>query len=238
MISSTRVRRITLRGDEGITLVELLVAIVLLAIASAMILNLFLSTTKAVGTSSSLTQNTRTAANIMDEISRVIRVGNLNLAPGNVTDPAVVVAKPESLTIIAYIDSRNLRDPEPVKVEFTVNAARQIVETRWPATRNAEKYWVFSATASSTRTLPGTIAIPSGANTLFTYYTPDSTADGLAEGKKIAFTNKTAGLDRSERLKIRSVHVNLVVLGAGDSASTAITVQNMVGIPNLNAVKP
>jgi len=227
-------------NDDGITLVELLVAILLLAVASAMVTNLYFSTTKAVATSSSLTQNTRTAANAMDEISRVIRVANSNLSTGNTVNPAVVEAKPESITIISYVDSKSLVEPEPSKVEFSVDpTTRQIVERRWTASKDKDKYWVFLGSASSTRILPGRVIAPSGADavSLFTYLEPHPVKENAELGEKVPLSNAAGGLTSEQRKKVRSIRVTLVIRGAEDGKSAPVTLQNDVGMPNLNAVK-
>lgn len=219
--------------DAGITLVELLVAVVVAGILSAIVLNLFISTNKAVGTASSSTMNSRTAANAMDEISRVIRSATNNPLPGGLVQPAVLVASRESLTVIAYVDSDAV-DPRPVRVQFTVDpTTRQIVERRWSAKNGANGLFVFDATNSliSTRTLPGRIIAPteSGEPWLFTFLrmdraTPIDPADG--------------SLDEANRRLIATIRVTVVTLGSESAMSKPATLSNVVGMPNLGRLKP
>ena len=170
----TRARRAA--GDEsGITLVELMVAILVLGILSTMVVNLYVQTQRAVTTSSDVTLNTKTASNIMNEMSRVIRSSSTNPKTGGLFDAAVVDARPNTLTVLAYVDT-NAVNPEPVRVRFAINSTtRQIIETRWRAKPGTNGLWIFDTTNTviSTRTLPGAIVASGGS--LFTYYKADRT---------------------------------------------------------------
>lgn len=222
------------RDETGITLVELMVAILVLGILSAMVLSLYVQTTKAVSMSSSVSQNTKVSSNIMNEVSRVIRSASTNPTGGDTFQPAIIDARPESVTVIAYVDSDPV-DPRPIRVQFSVDAStRQIIETRWAAKPGVNGLWVFDSSNPliSTRTLPGRLATTgSGGTPLFTYVRADRTTP---------LVPPAGGLTEANRLLIAAIQVNLVVNGSDNSNADPLTLRNMVGLPNLNlsAVTP
>jgi len=218
-----RVRRAV--GDErGITLVELMVAILVLGILSTMVVNLYVQTQRAVTTSSDVTLNTKTASNIMNEMSRVIRSSSTNPKGGGLFDAAIVDARPNTLTVLAYVDTDAV-NPKPVRVQFAINATtRQIIETRWSAKPGVNGLWTFDApiTVVSTRTLPGAIVASGGS--LFTYFKADRTTEMVAPA---------GGLDEAKRLTIAAVKVNLLVQASQNASAKPLALSNMVGLPNL-----
>jgi type II secretory pathway pseudopilin PulG len=218
------------RADAGLSVIELLVTMLVLSIFSALVLNLYVSTTKAIGTSSSMNLNTRVAANAMDELSRVIRASGNNSLGGSLVESAVQAAKPESLTVYSSVDA-SIPDLRPSRVEFAINPlTRQLTERRWLAKNGINNLWDFTGTLTlaSTRVLPGSYVAPSGTNTtyLFGYFA----ADRVTELK----TNvATTGLSEADRLLVAYIRVTVVVRNTDNANSTPVTLTNMVGLPNL-----
>lgn len=212
-------------GDErGITLVELMVAIVVLGLLSTMVVSIYVQTTRTVTASSNLSQNTKTASNIMNEMSRVIRSATNNSTGNGLYDSAIVDAKADSLTILAYVDADAV-NPRPVRVTFAINAtSRQIVETRWSAKAGSNGLWIFDSSNPliSTRTLPGTIIAGNGP--LFRYYKGNRTTEIIPP---------TAGLDDTKRRTVAAVQVSFTVRGANNTNADPLALTNLVGMPNL-----
>ena len=61
-------------------------------------------------------------------------------------------------------------DPAPLKVEFSRNAANELVETRWTAYHRYTGYWDFRTTVASERTIARSLLPPVATRPLFTYY--------------------------------------------------------------------
>jgi prepilin-type N-terminal cleavage/methylation domain-containing protein len=215
-------------GDAGITLVELLVAMMLFGIISAVVVGMFVSTTRATTQSRVLGSDTRSASNGLNEVARMIRAATenpvLNPAPSAPTvDPALAFADRESVTLFAYVNLDSSAQT-PLKVRFWINTSRQLVETRWPATTLVNGHWNFSATALPDRILAG--PIKAGAP-VFVYLQGDGTE----------VVPPAAGLTDTDKLRtIKAVKIAMTVQTSG-SRSNPVTVQNTVGMPNLGLTR-
>jgi prepilin-type N-terminal cleavage/methylation domain-containing protein len=218
------------RKDDGLTVIELLVAMLVLSIFSAMVLNLYVSATKSVAMSSSMNLNTRVAANAMDELTRVIRASGNNAIGGGLTESAVQVATREKLTVYSSVDA-SIPDLRPSRVEFAINpSSRQLVERRWLAKNGENGLWDFTGTLSlaSTRVLPGVYLAPptTDTNFFFTYFT----SDRVTELKTNA---GTTGLSEADRLLVGYIRVTVVVRNSDNASSAPVIISNMVALPNL-----
>ena len=218
----SRLRKERTEAEAGISLTELIVAMLIFGIASTMIIGFFVSTTRTMSLAQSLNTNTKQASNGMNQTARLIRAGTENPIPNNNTnDPAFVEAMPERLTMYAYV---NLQSSEqtPVMVQLSLNAQRQLIEKQWAANDIGNGYWSFPAvTASplSTRILASSVA-PVG--TMFTYLKADGTA-----------LPSTGTHSADVRRSIAAVKVTLTLQEAGLGAEHRVTLENTVGIPNL-----
>ncbi len=229
----TRERRRDLATrDDGFSLVELLVSITLLALIVSMVAGLYVSSMKTIGFAKSLTQNSKFAANAMNEISRVIRAGTANPVAGvSLSDPAFVSATNEELTIYAYVNLNSAAE-QPVMIQLRLNSLRQLIENRWPATAISTG-WTFpdpaSTPPSSTRMLAATVAPNSaGQPQLFSYLRSDGTP----------LTVPTVGaLSAADRRTIASVMVTLTVQASMTDSTNPVTLENTVGIPNLGLTR-
>lgn len=213
------------RRQRGLTLIELLIAMMLTSLVAAMTIGLFISATRSSTIAQSVDGGTRQAANGMSEMTRMIRAATANPvanpSPGNpLTTPAIVSAAANSITLDAYVNLTGASE-SPVQVNFAVNAQGQLVETQWPATTTvagANGNWVFSTTPSSTRILCDSVP---ASGQLFHYL--------VAAGTEIA---PPAATDTTTLATIRAVQIVLVI-NSSSQASAPVTLTNTVGMPNL-----
>jgi prepilin-type N-terminal cleavage/methylation domain-containing protein len=220
-----------LRGtDRGMSLVELLVSIMITGVLGVVVTSLYVSTVTTTAEVSSVTLNTRQAANGMNEIARVIRAATENPVQGQpLSDAAFVstVAAPlgaESLTVYAYVNLSSAAEV-PVKIRFDLDDERRLVETQWASTPLTGGYFSFQSTPLSTRILASTVAPASpGQPALFRYL--------LADGTELV-PPPTGTLTTAQLRSIVSVHVTLTMQETLTDSRAAVTLENTVGIPNL-----
>lgn len=217
-----RLRR-RLAGDQGIGLPELIVTMVLLAIVSTLILTLVTTVSRTFTRDRSATDSTNVAAIGMNELTRVIRGSTeLRLTGGGSTNaPAFVSATPNELTVYAYIDADSA-SPAPVRVRFSIDSQRRLIETRWKASTTAAP-WSFVATGSPTSSRPVARLIPTSAPALFTYL--DANGNVLVP--------PGTGFTTEQLRKIAAVQITLTVQADLTDRAQPVTLQNAVGIPNL-----
>jgi len=216
--------------DRGVTMMELLVAMFLFGVLATLLVTAVTTFSRTFTKDRVATENTSISATGMNEVTRVVRASTMLERTGDDLAP-FAVAKPEELTLYAYIDT-NSATPQPVKVEFKVNATTRILtETRWKAKPLAagSPYWDFEATPYSKRTIARKIVVPAtGAQTMFTYYSINSTT--LLEEKMVP---PATGLTAANLLKVAVIEVNLTVQSDPTARAKPVTIINRVGIPNL-----
>lgn len=211
-------------SDAGLSLIELLVAMLLLGVFMTMISSLYLSASRSLGQAKLLTANTRQVSNGMNEVARVIRAATENPVPGHpLPDPALVEATPEAVTLYAYV---NLKTPtqQPVKIRLSLDANRRLVETRWAATVLSGGYFEFSSEPESSRIIAETVA-------------PGSTAPfGYRDAAGLPLLGSGGDgtlLTSTELRSVASVSVSLTVQATMTDARSAVTLRNTVGMPNV-----
>lgn len=186
-----RVRRVTETAERGLTLVELLVAMLIFALLLVLVGSAFSTISKAVGLAGSTNNNISLSGLGMTELSKVIRFAATNPVVSHpIDDPAFVTAKSETLTVYSYVDA-NPSNPAPIEVTFSLNSSRQLVETRYSAYSVATGYWAFNTTPYVMRILTGTVLAPTGTELpLFSYQTADGTVidEGQADRLLIGST--------------------------------------------------
>lgn len=228
-----------LRHDEsGISLIEWIVAMFVFGIVITLIANLYVSTTRAMDNAQNTNQNTRSAANAMNESARMLRAGTDNpvqatgfgTPPPN--DPAFVYARNESVLFYAFVNLTGTAQ-QPIQVRLRVDqTSRQFVEDIWPATNIGNGYWSFPAettTPQRTRILADAIAPRTGtAPWTFTYLDATNTAIATSAGATGGVANVKTTL-----ATIAAVQVTLTVLTKTGVADHSVTLQNTVGLPNL-----
>jgi type II secretory pathway pseudopilin PulG len=229
--------RVSSGPERGMSLTELLVASIVLMIVLTVAANLFINATKSMGTAAAVNANTANASNGMNEAAGVIRAGTSNPVQAQVLDnPAFVEAKPESVILYSLVGG-DRTDPHPVMIHLYLNSQRQLVEDRWAATVLAGGYSGFPSpyvgapgyvAPQSSRTLTTTVSPHAGsAAYLFSYYSDVPGTVPLA----------TAGTDvpAASLAAIVTVRVSLTVQKSATDSNSPVTLENLVGIPNLNA---
>jgi Tfp pilus assembly protein PilW len=232
MIGRIRRRLEAVRRDEsGISLIELIVAMAILLVIITIVVGTYSSTVKSLGLSNSLNKNSEQASNGMNESARQIRAATSNPVLNAVNDPAVVEAGTDFVTIYAYVNlqSSSIQQPEMVRLRVD-SATRAFKEDIWPATQNAAGYWIFplpSTPPTTTRTLCTFVTPYSGTGPYtFTYY---AGSNPLTVPTTAPFAFSTAQLN-----SITSIQLTLTVQTSATNANQSVTLQNTIGMPNLN----
>lgn len=224
-----RGRLVELRRDEGISLAELIVAIMVFGIVLAVVTTTFISLTKATAQARSIDANTRAASNGMSELTRVVRGARTVPVPASVTTgdlPAFTEAKSESLTVATAANLDTSITTAPRRAQFVLDGSRRLIENVTAAQLYQTSYYQFTgATTSRTLTGPVATAASSGAP-LFTYY--DVT------GVKLVAADPSAGLTRAQMDTIGSVAIALSIDSTTTFGSSGVTLTNTVGLPNLD----
>jgi hypothetical protein len=120
----------------------------------------------------------------------------------------------------SYVDS-NVITTTPFLVTFSINATTgQLLEKRWPAIVGSTGLFTFDQTKTPTltRTLPGRIT-----GNLFSY----ANSSG-------ALAIPSGGFSGAQLGQINSVTVTVTLQASNNSTIQAATLQNTVGMPNLN----
>lgn len=218
-----------LRHDDerGLSLPELLVAMMVLAIVMVIVSSFFANGTQVLAKSDAVGRSTGVASNVMNEATRVIRSGTNNEVEGSpLVAPAFIGAFAESLTLFSAIDSpSNVITPAIVRLE--IDAAGNFVEKRWAHTSTNGDYFLFSGTAgapTSRRVLGGPLGrVAAGNAPLFSYRT--------AAG--VLLTVPSSGLSEADRRTIAEVLVTVSVDADSDPRTPPVVVENAVRLPQL-----
>ncbi|MFS0704170.1 type II secretion system protein J [Cellulomonas sp. 179-A 9B4 NHS] len=223
MTALLRRARAGARGDAGLTLPELLVTMFLLSMITVLMVGTISGFSRAFTRDRSASDSTMVAATGMKEVTRVVRSGTeLRLTGGgSASAPVFIEAKPNTLTMYAYIDT-NSASPRPMKVRFAIDAQRRLVETRWPAT-NTTAPWSFPPMSSPSSSRPVARFIPTSAPALFEYLDKDNQPISAPSG----------GFTSTQLKDIAAVRVTLTVQADATDRAEPVTVHNAVGIPNL-----
>ena len=217
--------------DAGITLVELLVAMILLGIVSAIVVGLFVSGTRTAARSNAIAQSTGIASNAMNEISRVIRSSTDNPVAGSSTStPPIIEAKSNSLTLFSNIDSSAVA-VTPQIVRFTLDSSGRILEERWKPTSSSNGYFIFPAlttVATSKRYIASSVLTPTAATPVFRYVVSPETIPESAP-----LIAPTAGLSDAVKLTVVGVVGLIRVDAAPGPNSKPVVLENTVRLPTL-----
>lgn len=200
--------------DQGLSLVELLVAMGVLSIVMVVVTNLFVTVTAATQSANSARSAVGQASNAMDELARVIRMGTPNPSAGNTTpDPAIVAGTAGSLTVISYVDSA-AQTPMPTKASFSFSSG-VLQETRTASVASGSLA-VFTG-AVSTRTLASGLT-----SVVFGYAAADGTM----------LTPGTSGLSAAQRALARTVTVTVTAPNTTGRTSDPIVLTSTVLLTN------
>ncbi|HEY4267022.1 MAG TPA: prepilin-type N-terminal cleavage/methylation domain-containing protein [Galbitalea sp.] len=215
--------------DAGITLIELIVAMGILTVLSTIVIGTYASTVKVIGTASEVNVNSKEASNAMNEGARQIRAATSNPVSGSAAnDPAVVDATNESVVLYTYVNLQSTTTQLPEQVRLRVDpTTRQFKEDMWAGTQSSAGFWTFplpSTPPKSTRILAGYVASPTGTNPWTFTYMAGATALPVP----------ATGFTLAQRNSITAIQLTLTVETNITTASQSVTLQNTVGMPNLN----
>lgn len=228
-LNALRMRMPAQSRQRGLTLTELLVAMMLFGILLVVVVGLFSSAARNVSLARGLTDNTKAAANGMNETARVIRAGTENrVADQPLPAPAFVDASEESVTLYSDLNLTSSTSQTPAMIQLSVNTERQLVETRWAGVPGSNGTWVFPSPASppdSRRILASAVAPAAEvAAPLFTYLRSDGTALLTAGGS----------LPPADLPTIAAVRVTLTVQSGASDPRNRVTLRNTVRLANLD----
>jgi len=222
-------RRVKASDERGLGLPEFVVTMLLLGLVTTMVMTLVVTINRTFTRDRAATDSATVAAIGMNELTRVIRSGTeIKVQGQTLTDPVFVSVKNEDVVLYAFLDTTST-NPKPIKVRFSINTNRELVETRWAATEttvSGTRYWTFPAAAapSSTRAVARRI-MPwtAGEKYLFTYLKADGSA----------LSPIPASPTTIELRGIVAVQLTLKVQADSTARAEPVTLQNAVGIPNL-----
>jgi hypothetical protein len=226
MMTRMRRRLDAARGDEGITIIELMIAAFLSILIMAAICSLFIVVAKQTVASQGTRLSTADASNIVNVVSTTIRASINNSVQGSDTpDPAVVYGSSKAVVVISYTDAGPSFET-PLQIRYQIVGGR-MTEDRWKPTI-VNGYAVFpavTATPYQTRTL-GNVVVNTAAEPLFRYY--DSATPTPNE---LVPDPTTHILSLAQRQATVSVRFDVKVLA--DTSHEVVEVQNTVGMPNM-----
>lgn len=224
-----RAVRVT-RGDEGLTLQELMVSMVMLAVVMTLVMSFLVTFSRAFTQDRAATESINLSSSGMVELSRVIRAGTeIRVASATNNTPVFLEAKNERMVLHAYIDTASA-GPEPVKIEFwirSVTGSRELMEKRCPAVTGSGPYWTFQSDAACTdRLITRHIMSQSGTEAFLFGY---QNADGA-----VMTPPASPGAFTTDQLRtIGRVNVYLKVQADATSRAEPVVLQATIGIPNL-----
>ncbi|MEO6116699.1 MAG: hypothetical protein ABIP33_09965 [Pseudolysinimonas sp.] len=223
MMIGIRRRLEAARADEGVSLVELMVAAFLSTLIMVAISAMFIIVAKQTVASQGARLSTADASNIVNVISTTIRASiNNSVAGSDVPDPAIVSGTSSSIVIISYTDAGPSFET-PLQIRYQIVGGR-MTEDRWKPSIVAG-FAVFpsvNTTPYQTRTL-GNVVVNTALEPLFKYYNSDTPATELVPG--------SSGLTLAQRQTTTSVKFDVKVLA--NTSHEVVEVQNNVGMPNM-----
>ncbi|NHC46015.1 PulJ/GspJ family protein [Motilibacter aurantiacus] len=219
-----RLRRRSVRGDAGITLTELIVAMFVGSIVLSGVAALTISTQKSVSQAMARAGATADVRTALAYMSRRLRVA---VPPGGGTAGAFEAAGPRSVTFYAsLVAPGSTGTPAPTKIEFYVDtAAGCLVEARTAAVGAGAPYTWPSSGRRTTCIALGSIN-PAGQR-LFTFYATPGATTPLA-------TDASGAVTARDLPAIESVAVDLAVAPtkpagtAPSQARTRLTLTNLL----------
>lgn len=214
------------RPDAGLSLAELLVAIMVFGLIMTIVSTTFISLTKATSQSRAIDGNTRVASNGLNALSLALRgARTIPVETVGAADiPAFSSATRESVKFYSAANLVNTTTTVPRQIEFVLGPDRSLVERSLAATVNAKGFYAFSGTASS-RTVTTTMATaPSTGPWLFTYLD--------AAGAPLSF-DAAGALAADDLGSIAAVQVTVRIDATSTMTAQGVTLQNTVGLPNL-----
>jgi type II secretory pathway pseudopilin PulG len=224
----------SLRHDEaGISLAELLVTIALLSVVTGLVITMFVSFSSTTRVDRAASSNTSAAMIAMNEVTRIVRSAAAVDDASGTTQPAIMEAKRDSLMVLAYIDTTT-DDPRPVRVEFSINPAGELIERRWSTTPVSSRAGAFDI---------GNLAAPPESQRVVVREIERDRADARDIFRYVDSADLTYPLGANQELSnaqmtaVAAVQVRFTVQTDPTEQAKPATMQNLVGIPNLNMTR-
>ena len=221
MIARLQRRLKAARDEEGVSLVELMVAAFLSTLILVAISAMFIVVAQQTVASQGTRLSTADASNIVNVVSTTIRASiNNSVQNSDTPDPAIVSGTSSSIVVISYTDAGPSFET-PLQIRYQIVGGR-MTEDRWKPSI-VQGYAVFpavTATPYQTRTL-GNVVVNTALEPLFRYYNAAGTE--LIPG--------ATGLSLTQRQTTVSVKFDVKVLA--NNSHEVVEVQNNVGMPNM-----
>lgn len=217
-----------LSGQAGMSLVELLIAIMLAGLVSTLAIGMLVAGTRSVNLAQSIDGGTRQASNGMNQVARMIRAATpnplANPAPGGAqNDPAILSATATTLAFYAYV---NLTGGEsPVQVRYSIDSGGRLIEQQWnptSASAGANGHWDFPALTTKPNVQRVLCSAIPASTVVFQYLNK--------AGAELAPTTLT---DATSRGSITSVRATITIQPTG--AASAVTIGNTIGMANVGS---
>lgn len=161
------------RGDDGTTLAEMLVALIVFGVFATFISTTVLQTTRLAKTSALRDGAAQTASLVMQQISKDLRTA-VRLGPSTAPQVAFLSATPTEVTFYSNVE------PEIVRERLYLSGGELFRETKRPDVGSTFPDLTYASpdpTRTTTRRLATTALQPAG---LFTYYVKATPTTPLA----------------------------------------------------------
>ena len=208
------------RSDDGFTLVELLVTMMLMGVLGSLLLSTFTTSVNATRTIERRGQDTQTVRVAMDSMTRLVRT---TVDPDGVGFgvPAVEVASPTELVFYANYEARKAQGVfNAQRVRYLLNGSGVLTETRTPMVRASNGTVSWPAAGARTRVLARDVVDPAG-RSRFSF--------GVVRGAAGVVTVSDTALQTGDLENVRTVEVTLAVRSG---TGTAVEALQSMTLPN------
>ncbi len=227
MIRRIRTRLGVGHTEDGLSLVELIVASMLTLLILAMVGAMFANTAQLTAKATQNHDSNTVAANVQSELRTVIGLAVQLPVSGSTNGlPPVSSGTNGKLVINSLINVTDPVNPAPTRVTFD-STSGDLVVTRCVG-KSVSGFWTFTSCASSTTTdLGGVIIASSGSQApLFSYLDANGSTIGLAAG----------ALPPTSLPNVVSITVSINVRAPG-SKTAPVYLSSNVGMPNIGLQK-
>jgi prepilin-type N-terminal cleavage/methylation domain-containing protein len=226
-------RRARGRADDGLTLVELSVSMMIIAVISLAVGTVTVGSFKAVRNATVKISSGADARLAMETLSRTLRVAALPTGESS----AITVGGFDSISFYALLSrTAAASTPLPTLVEYYRDAATNcLMEAQTPAR-------VLSVPAGTSiyawdtgrvkHCVARTAQVPSAAHPWFSYYTSGQLLSGGSA--TLPLTVPTGGLVLGDRQGVRSVEVSLTVIDPNSPTITGVSDKVRVTLGNVS----
>lgn len=233
MMTRLRGSRARAGREDGLTLIEMIVSMVIMSVVLAAVSTIFMATTKAVNANRHRMLQANDGRVAIESVSRALRqavlpsqdVGNgtcVSVGGGGICLSAFIQGTPTSLQFYSNIDNPVLHatsgtnNSGPRKVSYSVDSSNRLIQLiQQPDTHRWDDYnWTYSSCATvpaNCRTIVlATDIAQVGSRALFTYYQDSTKLTG-------------SSFDADALKKVNGIDIELSVQQNGGSSGSAPT---------------